>query len=112
MLIEKRLNGDVLHIKLANQVTFLNRASLENALNQVAPGTQLLLDAESTDYMDPDVNSLIRDFIDNTAVVRKIQVSTRGFQQHFGIEDRNMFIEYTTQQLQKRMSRRDVLTAL
>lgn len=112
MLIEKRLNGEVLHIKLANQVSFLNRASLENALNQVVPGTQLLLDAESTDYMDPDVNSLIRDFIDNTAVVRNIQVSTRGFQQHFGTEDRTLFIEYTTQQLQERMSPRDVLTAL
>lgn len=111
-IVEKRLNGEVLHIKLANQVSFLNRASLENALNQVAPGSQLLLDAESTDYMDPDVISLIRDFIDNTAVVRNIQVSTHGFQQHFGIEDRTLFVEYTTQQLQERMSPRDVLTAL
>jgi len=111
-VIEKRLNGEVLHIKLANQVSFLNRASLENALNQVAPGTQLLLDVESTDYMDSDVISLIRDFIDKTAVVRNIQVSTRGFHQHFGIEDRTLFIEYTTQQLQERMSPRDVLTAL
>lgn len=111
-LIEKRLNGELMHIKLPNQVSFLNRASLENALNKVAPGTQLLIDAENTDYMDPDISSLIRDFIHNTAVVRDIQVSTRGFQQHFGIDDRTKFVDYTTQQLQQQMSPRSVLTAL
>lgn len=111
-VVEKHLNGDVLHIQLANQVSFLNRVSIESVLYQAAPGSHLLLDAESTDYIDPDILSLIRDFIDNTAVVRKIKVSTRGFQSRFGIEDKTLFIEYTTQQLQKTLTPSEVLSAL
>jgi carbonic anhydrase/SulP family sulfate permease len=111
-VIEKHLNGDVLHIQLANQVSFLNRVSIESVLYQAAPGSHLLLDAESTDYIDPDILSLIRDFIDNTAVVRKIKVSTRGFQGRFGLEDRILFVEYTTQQLQQKLSPKEVLAAL
>lgn len=111
-LMENHLNGEVLHIQLANQVSFLNRVSIENTLNQAAPGSHLLLDAESTDYIDSDILSLLRDFIDTTAVVRNISVSTRGFQKRFGIEDRTLFVEYTTQQLQQKMSPRDVLAAL
>lgn len=111
-MVENHLNGEVLHIQLANQVSFLNRVSLENALNQAAPGTHLLLDAESTDYIDPDILSLIQDFIDKTAVVRNVFVSTRGFKKRFGIEDKIHFVEYTTQQLQKKMSPQDVLAAL
>ena len=111
-VIEKHLNGDVLHIQLANQVSFLNRVSIENALFHAAPGSHLLLDAESTDYIDPDILSLIRDFIDNTAVVRKINVSTRGFQSRFGLEDKTLFVEYTTQQLQQKLSPKEVLAAL
>lgn len=111
-MIEKHLSGDVLHIQLANQVSFLNRVALENTLNKAKPGSHLLLDAESTDYIDPDILSLIRDFMDSTAIARRILVSTRGFEKRFGIEDRTLFVEYTTQQLQQKLTARDVLTAL
>ena len=111
-VIEKHISGDVLHVQLANQVSFLNRVAIENILNQVTSGKHVLLDAESTDYIDPDILSLIRDFIDKTAVVRNVFVSTRGFEKRFGIDDRTLFIEYTTQQLQEQLSPREVLDAL
>lgn len=111
-VMEKHLNGEVLHVQLANQVSFLNRVAIENVLNQVTTGQHVLLDAESTDYIDPDILSLIRDFIDKTAVVRNVFVSTRGFEKRFGIKDRTLFIEYTTRQLQEKLSPREVLDAL
>ena len=37
-IIEKHLGGDVLHIELANQVSFLNRAALQKALDAVPHG--------------------------------------------------------------------------
>ena len=111
-LMENHLSGAVLHIQLANQVSFLNRVALENTLNKAAPGSHILLDAESTDYIDPDILSLIRDFMDNTAIARKVSVSTRGFENKFGIKDRVLFVEYTTQQLQQSLSPKDVLNAL
>jgi carbonic anhydrase len=111
-VMENHLNGKVLHVQLANQVSFLNRVSIENTLNKAQSGTHLLLDAESTDYIDPDILALIRDFMDQTAVARNVFVSTRGFEKKFGIEDRTLFVQYTTQQLQQTMSPRDVLSAL
>ena len=34
-VVEKHLGGEVIHIELANQVSFLNRAALDRALNQI-----------------------------------------------------------------------------
>ena len=60
--VEKHLGGDVLHIELANQVSFLNRAALSRVLAEVPRSGHVLLDAQNTDYIDPDVLGLIRDF--------------------------------------------------
>ena len=60
--VEKHLGGDVLHIELANQVSFLNRAALSSVLAEVPRDGHVLLDAQNTDYIDPDVLDLIRDF--------------------------------------------------
>ena len=37
-VVEKHLGGEVIHIELANQVSFLNRAALDRALNQIPRG--------------------------------------------------------------------------
>lgn len=42
--VEKHLGGEVLRIELANQVSFLNRASLSRLLDSVDRGGQVLLD--------------------------------------------------------------------
>ena len=60
--VEKHLGGDVVHIELANQVSFLNRAALSSVLDEVPRSGHVLLDAQNTDYIDPDVLGLIRDF--------------------------------------------------
>lgn len=44
-VLERHLGGEVLHIELANQVSFLNRAVLENTLREVPRGSHVLLDA-------------------------------------------------------------------
>ena len=45
--VEKHLGGDVLHIELANQVSFLNRAALAKVLDEVPRGGHVLLDAQT-----------------------------------------------------------------
>src|SRR4029079_9478458 len=65
-VVERHLGGDVIHIELADQVSFLNRAALARALDEVPPGGHVLLDAEGTDYIDPDLLDLIRDFKETT----------------------------------------------
>ena len=66
-IIEKHLSGDLLRIELANQVSFLNRASIEKVLMEVPRGGNILLDARSTVYIDHDILSLISDFVRNIA---------------------------------------------
>jgi carbonic anhydrase len=109
---ERHLGGDVMHIVLANQVSFLNRANLEKMLRDMPSGSQVLLDAESTDYIDPDVLALIMDFKDLIAPDRGIQLSLRGFRKKYQIADNIQFVDYSTRQLQEKLTSIQVLQIL
>lgn len=111
-VLEKQVEGNVLHIQLASQVSFLNRAALEEVLYNAEPGTHVLINATGTEYIDPDIIALIRDFRDKTANVHGVTVSTKGFQSKFRLENQINFPQITTQELQKRLSPSDVLNVL
>ncbi len=51
--VEKHMGGDVVHVELANQVSFLNRAALKKTLDDIRSHGEVLLDAHHTDYVDP-----------------------------------------------------------
>lgn len=110
--VEKHLGGDVLHIELANQVSFLNRAALAKVLDNVPRGGQVLLDAQSTDYIDPDVLSLIRDFKDHKARARGIEVSFIGFRNKYSLQDEIQYVDYSTRELQDALTPGQVLQIL
>ncbi|MGI9470319.1 MAG: carbonic anhydrase, partial [Rubripirellula sp.] len=111
-IVETHLGGDVLHIELANQVTFLNRAALMKVLNDAPPGSQILIDARDTDYIDPDVLSLLRDFKVNTAPSRGMKVSLRGFRDKYRLQDDIQFADYSTRELRDRVTPNQVLEFL
>jgi len=111
-VVEKHLGGEVLHIELANQVSFLNRAALEHALRTAPRGMHVLLDAHNTDYIDPDILSLIRDFKDKTAPVLGVRVSLRGFREKYNLEDEIQFVDYSTRELQSKLDSAEVLRIL
>lgn len=67
-VMEKHAGGEVLHIELAEQVSFLNRPVIEQALRSAAPGTQILLDASLSDDIDPDILAMIRDFVKKSSI--------------------------------------------
>lgn len=110
--VEKQLGGNVVHIELANQVSFLNRAALSQALDSIPRGGQLLLDARSTYYVDPDVLDLIRHFKEKTAPVRKIEVSLLGFRSKYLLEDRIAYVDHATREVQAAMTPARVLQVL
>jgi carbonic anhydrase len=110
--VEKHLGGDVLHITLANQVSFLNRAALVKVLGEVPRGGHILLDAQNTDYIDPDVLDLIRDFKEQTAPARGIEVSFLGFRRKYHLEDQIQYVDYSTRELQSRITPAMVLQIL
>ncbi|MBA4017552.1 MAG: sulfate transporter [Pirellula sp.] len=110
--VEKHLGGNVLHIELANQVSFLNRAALLRVLETIPRGGHVLFDAQDTDYIDPDVLSLIRDFQEQTAPARGLTVSLLGFRSKYQLHDQTQYVDYSTRELQNRLTPQQVLQIL
>lgn len=110
--VEKHLGGDVLHIELANQVSFLNRAALHKVLHEVPSGGNVLLDARNTDYIDPDVLGLLRDFTEYTAQAHNVTVSLRGFQTKYQFQDQIQYVDYSTRELQSQLTPEQALQIL
>ncbi|MBK7150502.1 MAG: bifunctional SulP family inorganic anion transporter/carbonic anhydrase [Sandaracinaceae bacterium] len=112
-VVEKHASGDVVRIELANQVSFLNRAALENAMREVPRGGHLLIDARQTDYIDPDIVDLIRDFIAETGPALGVGVSCIGFKGTYEVLNTGINFEgYSTQAVQRSVSPADVLALL
>jgi carbonic anhydrase len=111
-IVEKHLGGDVIHLQLANQVSFLNRAMLDQALNEVPRGGQVLLDARQTVYIDPDVLSLIHDYKDHTAPARSVQVSLLGFRAKYHLDDEIQYVDYSNRAIQDQLTPEQVLQIL
>lgn len=112
VVIERHLGGDVVRISLANQVSFLNRAALARALDGVPPGGNVLLDATDTNYIDPDVLALIRDYSEKTGPARGVTVSLKGFRTKYKLEDRVQYVDYSTRDLQESLTPAQVLQIL
>lgn len=72
----------------------------------------MLLDARATDYMDPDVLSLIRDFKEEGGPARNIKVSLRGFKEKYELEDEILFVDYTSRELQQELTPERALQVL
>jgi len=110
---EKHIGGEVLHIELADQVSFLNRAALSRALHEVPEDGHVLIDARDTTYIDQDVLSLILEFETEVAPVRGIKVSHLGLKEHYEqLEDQVQYVDYATRELQSLLTPDQVLQIL
>ncbi|MBX3427208.1 MAG: bifunctional SulP family inorganic anion transporter/carbonic anhydrase [Pirellulales bacterium] len=111
-VVEKHASGEVVHLQLANQVSFLNRASLSQTLRNTPPGSHLLIDAVHSDYIDPDILSLVREYKQEIAPAFGVEVSLRGFRSSYQLEDEIRYVDYSTRELQSKSSPAQVLRFL
>lgn len=111
-IMERHVGGDVLHIELSNQVSFLNRASLMKVLMEVPRGSHVLIDARSTDYIDPDILDLVMDFKTTTAPAHGLKVSLLGFKDRYDLKDEILYVDYTSQEIQSKLTPDAVLGIL
>jgi carbonic anhydrase/SulP family sulfate permease len=81
-------------------------------LREVPRGGHVLLDAQNTDYIDPDVLDMIRDFKTHSAPARGIEVSFLGFRDKYKLKDQIQYVDYSTRELQEAMTPDQVLTIL
>jgi len=111
-IIEKHLNNDVLHIELANQVSFLNRGVLDKTLTDIPDGSHVLLDATDTQYIDPDILTLIKEFRDYVAPRHDIKLSLKGFGGNHELVDNIQYVDYSSRELQDQITPDQVLNIL
>lgn len=111
--LEKHATGhEVLHIELPNQVSFLNQASLETTLKAIPPDGHVLIDANNTDYIDPDILDLIHDF-QNTAEAHRVNVSLSGFKDRYPkLLDCIQYVDFSSRELQETLTPQKVLEIL
>lgn len=109
-IMEKHATGDqVLHIELPSQVSFFNRAKLDHTLRNVPRGGHVLLDATSTDYIDPDILDLIVDFQNTIAPAHGVQVSLKGFNKYPRLEDQIQYIDFSNREMQDSLTPERIL---
>lgn len=111
-VLEKHNSGDVLRIRLANQVSFLNKAALSHMLDTTPEVKHVLIDATDTDYIDPDILDLIDSYKNETGPARGVQVSVVGFRKHYEVDDHILFVDYTSQELRDKLTPDEVIDIL
>ncbi|MCC6410880.1 MAG: SulP family inorganic anion transporter [Saprospiraceae bacterium] len=90
---EKYHDGDIIHIHLSQEVSFLNKAGIKHTLDKLPENSKVLIDAGGTAYIDFDVLEIIREFTELKAANKNIQVRLRGFKDEYAIGDYD-FVEY------------------
>jgi len=76
---EKLNDADELTIKLAEEVSFLNKAAIKKTLKNIQPGSKVIIDARTTSYITTDVLEMIQDFANVRAKEENIDVELIGF---------------------------------
>lgn len=93
---EKIDDGDVIHIELAQEVSFLNKAAIKATLGKIPENARVIINAADTVYISHDVLDLIREFTEINAVEDNIQVTLVGFKEAYDLEnnDQHIFVEH------------------
>lgn len=84
---EQYEDGDVIHIDLAQEVSFLNKAAIKSTLNDLPENSRVIINAEDTVYIAHDILDLIREFKKTRAKDQNIKVKLRGFKKEYALEN-------------------------
>jgi len=79
-LSKEKLDGaDGIKMKLAEEVSFLNKAAIKKTLKNIKPNSTIVIDASGTSYIATDVLEMIQDFANIRAKEEDINVELIGF---------------------------------
>ncbi|KMQ66296.1 membrane protein [Chryseobacterium angstadtii] len=76
---EKLDDADGITIKLAEEVSFLNKAAIKKTLKNIKSNSSVTIDARGTSYIATDVLEMIQDFANIRAKEEDINVELLGF---------------------------------
>ncbi|MDZ4668849.1 MAG: SulP family inorganic anion transporter [bacterium] len=79
--------GDVITIKLSEEVSFLNKASIKELLaKEIPPNSKVIIDGTNSKYIDFDVLETIKDFVQIQAKEKNIEAEVIGLKKYYGYE--------------------------
>lgn len=79
--------GDVIHIDLAQEVSFLNKSAIKSTLNEIPENSIVIINATDTVYIAHDILDLIKEFKKIKAKEMNINVTLVGFKKAYKLED-------------------------
>ncbi|MCC6186072.1 MAG: SulP family inorganic anion transporter [Chitinophagaceae bacterium] len=80
-------DGEVITIRLSEEVSFLNKASIRLTLDKLPENSTVLIDAGNTKYIEYDILELIKEFRDIKAPLKNITLTTVNFKEVYQIEN-------------------------
>jgi MFS superfamily sulfate permease-like transporter len=84
---EKHQQGETIHIDLAQEVSFLNKAAIKQTLAHLPKNSNVEIDALNTVYIDYDVLELIRDFVNYGSKDKNITLQLKNFKAAYKMDD-------------------------
>lgn len=78
---ERTATGEVITIKLSEEVTFLNKGSIQEKLASLPENCTVIIDGSRSVNIDYDVLEMIQDFKDYSAALKNITVETIGIKE-------------------------------
>ncbi|MDX6184010.1 SulP family inorganic anion transporter [Flavobacterium sp. Fl-77] len=84
---EEYEDGDIIHIDLAQEVSFLNKAAIKETLSEIPQNSKVIINAHDTEYIAHDVLDLIREFKETRAIDENIKVKLKGFKKAYKLEN-------------------------
>jgi MFS superfamily sulfate permease-like transporter len=96
---ESYADGDIIHIDLAQEVSFLNKAAIKTTLASIPEESEVVINATDTVYIAHDVLDLIREFKKITSKESNIKVKLIGFKKSYGLtetgkEEKHVFVAH------------------
>ena len=80
-------DGDIIHIDLAQEVSFLNKAAIKSTLAKIPENSKVVIDAKETIYIAHDVLDLITEFKEIRSKDLNIKVKLKNFKDEYRLEN-------------------------
>ena len=90
---EQHHEGETIHIDLAQEVSFLNKAAIKEAFNELPENCRVVINASNSFYIDHDVLELIRDFV-RASREKGITVRLVGFKKDYALDETSLVKSY------------------
>ena len=82
---EEYEDGDIIHIHLAQEVSFLNKAAILLTLDKIPEDSKVIINASDTVYIAHDILDSIKEFKDIRSPINNIDVTLIGFKDEYDL---------------------------